>query len=191
MTQPCELQGEMQTWLFYPLNFLPSRSAPLFVTPEMEKHNLASKYLCSFPEASDLPVQLDSQLPGRATSQSLSPACFYIINKQEHCFPLAVSFPGIVQTPEHPSTTCACFAGWRTVYTWKGGRRAFLGGHTYKGLLFFSSSESELWWWIQLLSPFRVVRTFICLMILLRSSSVGGMTPPSRGKGRREEMMGC
>lgn len=81
MTQPCELQGEMQTWLFYPLNFLPSRSAPLFVTPEMEKHNLASKYLCSFPEASDLPVQLDSQLPGRATSQSLSPACFYIINR--------------------------------------------------------------------------------------------------------------
>lgn len=74
----------------------------------------------------------------------------------------------------------------------EGRRGAFLGGHTYSGLLFFSSSESELWWWIQLLSPFRVVRTFICLMILLRSSSVGGMARPrrGRGKGRREEK-GC
>lgn len=73
----------------------------------------------------------------------------------------------------------------------KGRREAFLSGHTYSGLLFFSSSESEFWWWIQLLSPFRVVRTFICLMILLRSSSVGVITRPrgGRGQGRREK--GC
>lgn len=74
----------------------------------------------------------------------------------------------------------------------EGRREAFLSGHTYSGLLFFSSSESELWWWIQLLSPFRVVRTFICLMILLRSSSVGGMTRPRRGRGKgRREKKGC
>jgi len=118
-----------------------------------------------------------------------SPQPAFIKHKQEQRFPLAATFPGIMGTPEHASTTRAASAGQRTEYSWKGdeereGRRGmFLGGPTYSGLLFFSSSESELWWWIQLLSPFRVVRTFICLMILRRSSSVGGMTRPGRGKG--------
>lgn len=40
---------------------------------------------------------------------------------------------------------------------------------------------------IQLLSPFRVVRTFICLRTLLRSSSPAGRGLPGRGKATQPQ----
>lgn len=176
----------MQTWLVYPLSSLPSMSVPLFVTPETAKRNLPSK---DFGVLLRLQICLCSWTPSSQARPFLrpSPQPAFIKIKQEPHFPLVVSLRGIMETPKHANTTCTSSA---REYSWglrreRGGRRgALLGGHTYSGLLFFSSSESELWWWIQLLSPFRVVRTFICLMILLRSSSVGGMTRPRRGRGK-------
>lgn len=114
--------------------------------------------------------------------------------KQEHCFLGQCHFL-VSQEPHNKPFQCAFLLQARALKgcRWmKGRRKAFLSDSTYSGLLFFSSSESEFWWWIQLLSPFRVVRTFICLMILLRSSSVGVITRSrrGRGKGRREEK-GC
>lgn len=83
----------MQTWLFYTTHKLPPINASFFVTLEMVKHSLASRRLWRSPEASDLSVLLDSQLPHQRPFLSVSPQAAFIKMKQKDCF------PGIMGTP--------------------------------------------------------------------------------------------
>lgn len=188
---PMSCRARCRPDCFTPLkNLLPSRSAFLLVTPEVVKWNLASEILSS-PETSNLHVLLDSQLPAVNSHFSALLSSLHQ-NETGALLPWAVPFLDITGTPQRASSTCVSPQARALKGCWwrKGRRKAFLSDGTYSGLLFFSSSESEFWWWIQLLSLFRVVRTFICLMILLRSSSVGVITRSRRGRGRREEK-GC